>query len=132
MLNTDSFKKAINSYKEIIERYDIEKDDNAIRDALIQRFEYTYDLSIKMIKRYLKDLSSLSINVNSLTFNELIREALQAELLKGNLEDWIEYRNKRNLTPHTYDEKKADEVVLSSKKFLNEVLYLLKRLECLK
>lgn len=132
MLNTDSFKKAINSYKEIIERYDIEKDDNAIRDALIQRFEYTYELSIKMIKRYLKDLSSLSINVNSLTFNELIREALQAELLKGNLEDWIEYRNKRNLTSHTYDEKKADEVVLSSKKFLNEVLYLLKRLECLK
>ena len=54
VLNLSAFEKALKSLEEIIIRYQKEKDDTAIRDALIQRFEYTYSLAIKMIKRFLK------------------------------------------------------------------------------
>ena len=57
VLNLSAFEKALKSLEEIIIRYQKEKDDTAIRDALIQRFEYTYSLAIKMIKRYLKILT---------------------------------------------------------------------------
>ena len=46
--------KVIKSLDEIVERYNRESYDDAVRDALIQRFEYTYSLSLKYLNRFLK------------------------------------------------------------------------------
>ena len=79
MIDLTSFEKALKTLDEIIERYDREKNDTAIRNAVIQRFEYTYSLSIKMLTRFLQ---SQAIDLpDSLTFNETIRKANQMGLL---------------------------------------------------
>lgn len=127
MIDLMPFKKALKTLDEIIVRYDKEKDDDAIRDAVIQRFEYTYSLSIKMLIRFLQ---SQAINLpDTLTFNEAIRKANQMGLLLTNLEKWTDYRQKRNLTSHTYEETIANSVVSVVKDFQKDAKYLYNELE---
>ena len=127
MIDLTSFEKALKTMDEIIERYDREKNDTAIRDAVIQRFEYTYSLSIKMLTRFLQ---SQAIDLpDSLTFNETIRKASQMGLLLSNLEKWTEYRQKRNLTSHTYEESVANSVVNVVKDFQQDAKFLLNKLK---
>lgn len=129
VLNLVSFEKALNSLDEIIVRYRKEKEDTAIRDALIQRFEYTYSLAIKMIKRYLKIYLTENEEVDTMDFNRTIREANRIGILLNNLEIWTIYRQKRNMTSHTYDEKKALEVVDIVNDFFKDAKYLLQKLK---
>ena len=129
VLNLVSFEKALNSLDEIIVRYRKEKEDTAIRDALIQRFEYTYSLAIKMIKRYLKIYLTENEEVDTMDFNRTIREANRIGILLNNLEIWTIYRQKRNMTSYTYDEKKALEVVDIVNDFFKDAKYLLQKLK---
>ncbi len=64
-----------------------------------------------------------------MTFNEMIRQANKMELLKSDLEMWDDFRQKRNLTSHTYDENVAKAVVLVIEDFAIEVAYLLNSLK---
>lgn len=126
-LDITSFEKAINSLSLIISRYERENYDTDIRDAVIQRFEYTYSLAIKMMARYINFQSP--ITQTDMTFNEIIRKANRLGLLKNDLEKWTEYRQKRNMTSHTYDEKIAAEVVSIIPDFKDEAVYLLDNLK---
>lgn len=128
-LNLSSYEKALKSLEEIINRYNKEHEDIAIRDALIQRFEYTYSLAIKMIKRYLKIAMTENEEVDTMDFNRTIREANRLGILLNDLETWTIYRRKRNITSYTYDEKKALEVVSIVNDFYKDAEYLLNRLK---
>lgn len=126
MIDLTSFENALKTLDEIIIRYDRENHDNAIRDAVIQRFEYTYSLSIKMLTRFLQ---SQAIDLpDTLTFNETIRKANQMGLLLSNLEKWTDYRQKRNMTSHTYEENIANSVVSVVKDFQQDAHFLLEEL----
>ncbi len=129
ILNLSSYEKALKSLEEIILRYKKEYMDIAIRDALIQRFEYTYSLAIKMIKRYLKIALAENEEVDTMDFNRMIREASRMGILLNNLEIWTVYRQKRNITSHTYDEQKALEVVGVVDDFYKDAKYLLSKLQ---
>lgn len=75
-----------------------------IRDSVIQRFEFCYELAWKMLK--LK-LAQEDIDVQS------PKGTLQAALELGLIEDgnaWTELHRMRNLTTHTYDESLAEAV----------------------
>jgi len=72
-----------------------------LRDASIQRFEFTYELAWKAIKLWLESKDIVALNA---------KEALQAALQQGLLIDgngWSELHRMRNLTSHTYDEAQA-------------------------
>ena len=126
-LDISSFEKAINSLNSIIDRYSRDNFDVDIRDAVIQRFEYTYSLAIKMLLRFINLQSNE--NIANMTFNESIRIANKMELIQSNLEKWTEYRQKRNLTSHTYDENTANVVVAIIPEFKQEAEYLLSKLK---
>ncbi len=51
-LDITSFEKALNSLKEVIEVYNSDKTNLIVRDSMIHRFEYTYSIALKMIKRF--------------------------------------------------------------------------------
>ena len=125
-LDLSSFNKAITSFKIAIDEYNKDTKNFCVRDSVIQRFEYTYSLSLKMIKRYLENNEE---NVNEFSFNELIRTANEKGLILGNLENWNNYRLKRNITSHTYDADKAQEIISIVDNFYNEVKFLYKELE---
>lgn len=125
-LDLSSFKKAIQSFKLAIEEYGKDKTNLFVRDSVIQRFEYTYSLALKMIKRYMEINGE---DVDSLSFNDMIRTANEKSLLLNNLEVWNNYRLKRNITSHTYDEEKAQDIISIVDNFYKEVEFLFLELE---
>lgn len=128
-LDLTSFEKALNSLFEVIEVYNSDKNNLITRDSMIQRFEYTYSLSLKMVKRYLAKSAFVFENLEGMSFNEMIRQANKMGLLRSNLEKWDDYRQKRNLTSHTYDEEAAKSVVSIIEDFAQEAEFLLTSLK---
>lgn len=109
MLLTSPLKKALDSFNVALKRSNSDPNDLEIRDACIQRFEYTYELSIKIIKRYIEKEMPIPENIDSLNYRDLLRIAFESGLVQ-NVENWFQYREARNQTSHAYDEKKAKTV----------------------
>ncbi|MDR3124645.1 MAG: nucleotidyltransferase substrate binding protein [Endomicrobium sp.] len=127
-LDLSSFNKAIKSLKEAIVEFNKDKTNAFVKDSIIQRFEYTYELSHKTLKRFLEKSQFSSQNIDEMSFADIVRTANEKGLLLNDLEKWAIYRQKRNMTSHTYDEIKADEVISIVPDFLEEVDFLLKKL----
>jgi len=128
-IDITSLINAVNSLKEVVVLYKQNYSDAIIRDSLIQRFEYTYSLSLKMIKRFFKVSAFVLEDIESMTFNATIRQANKMKLLKSDLEKWDVFRQKRNMTAHTYDETVAKDVANIACEFLEEAEYLVKSLK---
>ncbi len=63
-----------------------------IRDGVIQRFEYTYELSHKTLRRYLMATEPSPEVPEGLTFPSLIRMGSDRGLLEGGWDAWREFR----------------------------------------
>lgn len=99
------------------------------RDATIQRFEYTYELSCKMLRRYLRFFSDTPDTIKIMTFPELIRTGWEQKLLKSSWDVWSNFREARNKSSHAYDEDIAKEVYANIPGFLEEARYLYEQME---
>ncbi len=102
--------------------------DSQIRDGLIQRFEFTYDLAHKFLRRTLGAASANPEEIDRMTFPTLIRTAGEQGLVRGDWAEWRGYRDMRNITSHTYDEAKAAQVAAAIPAFLEEVQSLVQLL----
>jgi nucleotidyltransferase substrate binding protein (TIGR01987 family) len=101
----DELRKAIDRLKKALA---LPKSD-VIRDAVIQRFEFTVDLGWKALQRCLKS----SGVVESLTPKNTFREGARLGIVK-NPEAWIRFVDARNLSSHSYKESLAEEVYASA------------------
>jgi nucleotidyltransferase substrate binding protein (TIGR01987 family) len=128
-LDLSSFENALVSLKEAIEKFQEDENDKFIRDSVIQRFEYTYEVSFKMLRRFLQLSEHSEGSFDELIFADIIRTANERGLLLGNLEDWIEYRKVRNITSHSYDEAKASAIVSVVPSFAKEAEFVLNKLK---
>jgi nucleotidyltransferase substrate binding protein (TIGR01987 family) len=125
--NSIDFSSLQLAMKSLQEAIHVDQSDNSntfVKDASIQRFKYTYELCHKMLKRYLESTEPSSAEIDSMTFQTLIRTGAEKGLLKNSWEKWSEFRNARNLTTHTYNEKMALEVCAILPAFLVEAEYL--------
>ncbi len=120
--------KAVFRLQEGWMRYQIDISDTQIRDGLIQRFEFTYEISHKMLKRHLEATSASSAEIDGMNFQDLIRTGNERNLLLGDWPKWKVYREMRAKTSHTYDEDVALEVVGDIPGFLQEAIHLQVRL----
>jgi len=93
------------------------------RDATIQRFEFTFELSWKTIQEYIRDQG-----LDCKSPKSCLREAARLDLIK-NLKKWFEFLDNRNQIAHIYNEKLANKVYKKALKFPKEVEELLKNLE---
>lgn len=128
-LDITPLKNAVVRLDEGLVRYELDISDLQIRDGLIQRFEFTYELSHKMLKRYLEQTSPNPAEFDGMPFQDLIRTGNEKGLLLGNWTDWRLYRDMRSRTSHTYDENTAIQVVAGIPKFLNEAKFLTEMLQ---
>lgn len=95
-------------------------DSDIYRDALIQRFEFTFELTWKYLKVYLEDQGISDINSP--------KSVLKAAYTEGLIDEemvWINMLRSRNLTSHIYSEKTAIEI---SESILNHYIPKLKKL----
>jgi len=110
-------------------RYQKDIADTQIRDGLIQRFEFTYEIAQKMLKRFLESTSASPAEFDAMPFADLIRSANEKGLLLGNWKAWKGYREMRGKTSHTYDEEVALQVVSGIPEFLAEVEFLIGQMQ---
>lgn len=118
----ENLKNAFKKLEESIKR-DYRKDD-IVLDAAIQRFEFTYELSCKLMKAYLE----YNGNLEATSPRKAIKESFKVGLIK-NGEIWLEMLQDRNRTSHTYDKETAieifnnvkDKYIYSFKKFIKTI-----------
>ncbi len=131
-LDTSSFEKAIGLLETALTAYAnaLQPEGSAerelMRDGVIQRFEYTFELAWKMLKRYLEEYGLEK--VDSLTNRDLFRVGFEQGLLRD-AEAWLAYLKSRNLTSHTYDQATAQAVYQSGKEFLQDARFLLAQIK---
>lgn len=106
--------------------------DAIVQDTLIagaiQKFEFVYELSIKMMKRQLKLLAAVQEEIDSSDFRDILRLSARAGLI-DTVEDWLLYRKMRNVTSHTYDQDKAQQIYQQISDFLQSAQFLLNQLK---
>ncbi len=135
MLDLTNFKKAIWNYRELlITAYDSSQIaqlskviQEAIKTAVIQNFEVTYELSWKMMKRWLEYNFSEDY-VAGVSRRELFILAAESGLIKD-VDKWMIYHRARNETSHTYDSVTAEEVYTLASEFIHDVSKLFEVLE---
>ncbi len=99
-----------------------------LRSAVIQSFEFSYELAMRSVRRVLRERAIAADSVTDLSFNDLMRLAADAGFVADPL-SWRRWRELRNSTSHGYDERRAEEVAVGAQAFLPESLELLARLE---
>jgi len=96
----DSFRQALSRLREALAL----PESDVVRDATIQRFEFTYELAWKSVKLFLE-----TRQIFPQTPKDTLREALQWGIIQdGN--GWSLLHEYRNQTSHTYDEQSAIDI----------------------
>lgn len=100
----DNLKRAHARLQEACQVYDGKND--MIRDSVIQRFEFTYELTHRMLQEYMK-YEGVTIE-NS--FPRTIFKTAYANNLIDSEKLWLKLIEDRNATSHIYSEKMADPI----------------------
>ncbi|TAK20703.1 MAG: nucleotidyltransferase [Chloroflexota bacterium] len=128
-LDLTALVNAIARLEEGVAVYARDEAQTLIRDAVIQRFEFTDEISHKMLKRYLEEAPPTSELYDTMSFQDLIRSGNEQGLLLGDWPTWKTYREIRARTSHTDDERVALEVIAGIPSFLEEARYLRNQIE---
>lgn len=128
VLDLSSLQKAVASLQRALVRAKADAEDTELRDACIQRFEYTFELAWKMLKRQLEAEIENKVEVDSYSKKTLFRIGAERGLI-GDPKPWFNYLDKRNLTTHTYDESNAQLVYSVVNQFMLDTEDFLKRLQ---
>ncbi len=119
---------AIRQFESALEEYGREPERTLLRDGLIRRFEFTYGLCEKTLRRYLEATAGSGDDVDAMSFPTLIRTASEQNLVLHGWDRWSEFRRARNKTSHTSSEPVALEVLAELPAFLIEAQHLLRSL----
>lgn len=126
-LNLTVFSRALASFKAALAEYNKDESNTYVRDSVIQRFEYCYDLSKKMLIRHLKNIGEDNIDSQSLA--DIIRLGAKKNILRHSWGIWGQYREYRNATTHGYHEHIAISIVSKLDGFSLELDYFLDKLQ---
>ena len=95
--------KALETLKEITrEPYSV-----IVRDAAIQRFEYTFEAFWKFLRDYLREIEGIRCNSPKSCFRDALSTGLITE---KQIITCLEMTDDRNLTSYTYIEKLAEQI----------------------
>ena len=95
------------------------------RDGTIQRFEYTFELAWKTMRRCLIAMGNAQVSASP---RPVLRMAFREGFI-SDIELWFEFLEARNAASHIYDEGRADLVFEVSKKLPVEVEGLIAELK---
>jgi nucleotidyltransferase substrate binding protein (TIGR01987 family) len=119
-LDPTSLGNAVERLREGLTRHQREPADEQLRDGLIQRFEFTYELSHRLLRRYLRETAASPEDIDQMPFADLIRAGNAQGLLRGEWAAWRQFREMRARTSHTFDAQVASQVASAIPGFLEE------------
>ena len=101
---------------------------NTLVAGVIQNFEFVYEISVKMLRRQLEAEADTPAEIDQAGFRDLLRLAAEKGLI-SDVEAWFGFLQLRNITAHTYDHAKAQQVYQGTQAFLTHARQLLLQLE---
>ena len=109
-LKKEELSQALATLKEVLDKKD---QDDIIRDAVIKRFEYSFELAWKTAKLFLRQAHGLDVFSPKDCWRELRKNESLAD---EETELLLEMTNDRNEVIHTYREEFAEELYVRIKK----------------
>jgi nucleotidyltransferase substrate binding protein (TIGR01987 family) len=128
-LSVMPLEKALKTLEEAWHEYQKDFSNTFVRDSVIQRFEYTFEMSHKLLRRFLSEKETNRTEISEMFFSDLIRLGNKRGLLLNDLETWDKYKKARNLTSHNYDEFNADKIIVIIPAFFEDIHYELLRIK---
>ena len=99
--NIENLGKALAQFSKAL----AEPESAIVRDASIQRFEFTYELLWKTLKSFLEDFHG----VRAVSPRQVFKEAFAIDII-DNEDIFLEMLESRNALAHTYSEKQARDI----------------------
>ena len=97
-----------------------------VRDGVIKRFEFTYEMAIRCLRSRLRQ--GVHPDAGRFGYRTTIRFSADAELI-DDPEAWIRHTNSRQSTTHDYNEPVAVSIVANVPQFADDARRLLSRLQ---
>jgi len=119
----DNYSRAFKLLREIVEAMAERPFNQFEKEAIIQRFEYTWELAWKTLKDYLE---YKGVVLETITPNATIKAAYAAKII-NNGDVWMKALDARNLMAHTYDFQSFEKITIEIKEqylFIFEDLYM--------
>lgn len=107
----DNFNRALNLLNEALIIMDERNLSQLELEGVIQRFEYTWELTWKVIKDYLE---FKGVVFDTITPADVLKTAVATNLIYDG-ELWMEALDARNKMSHTYNFKKFEQVIVDVK-----------------
>ena len=101
-----NFSNAYQTLCRVLDRYEQNLEDEITKMALVQSFEFTFELAWNVMKDYLENEGYDQVKNSKQT----IRTAFQAELI-SDAETWMGAIEKRNLASHAYNNVILNETI---------------------
>lgn len=121
-LDLENFEKAVATLDAALQKKAL---NDLERDGAIQRFEYTFELSWKSMRRVLVALGRSEVSASP---KPVIRDAAQEGLIED-VARWFGFLEARNLSTHIYSQEEAETVLSTAKVFLPEAGKLLAKIK---
>lgn len=106
----DNYCRAVRRLAEALADWAEQPSSSVIRDGVIQRFEFTFELSWKSLRAYMQDQGA---DTSAIVFSKQVFKAAYAAGLIGDEQAWLDMLDARNITSHVYDDAQADRVAFS-------------------
>ena len=117
--NLKSFEKALLQLGDALE----ESESPIVRDACLQRFEFSYELLWKTLKVFLEDIHG----VRAVSPRQVFKEAFALSIIDEEL-TFVEMIESRNTLSHTYNEEQATKIYVKCADYLKAMKSVLAQL----
>ena len=104
----ENYCKAVDRLSEALTELAATPTSTVIRDGVIQRFEFTFELAWKSLREYLGDQG---FDLNNIVFSKQVFKAAYAAQIIHDEQVWLDMLSSRNVTSHVYDDEQAAQVV---------------------
>ena len=117
--NLKSFEKALLQLGDALE----ESESAIVRDACLQRFEFSYELLWKTLKIFLEEIHG----VRAVSPRQVFKEAFALSIIDEEL-TFVEMIESRNTLSHTYNEEQATKIYVKCADYLKAMKRVLAQL----
>ncbi len=109
LMKCENFRRAFSRLEEALAEYAAAPGSTVLRDGVIQRFEFTFELAWKSLKEYMEDQGA----AGDLNFPKGVLKTAYAAGLISDESVWLDMLASRNITSHIYDDAQAAQVLAS-------------------
>jgi len=100
----------------------------ALERGAIRAFAFTHTVAVGLLQRQMRKIAPAPAELNRMEWKDVLRAAADTGLIPD-VEQFFDYREKRNLTSYTYREDIALELLAVLGPFVQDMCFLLNELQ---